>query len=186
MEGPIGPSDELALLRARDGATWEGLYRRMFPAMLAFADRRLGSREDARDAVAEAMTRAVASIERFSDRGAGPDGWIFGILRHVVLDASRRVYRRRGRSVITEVPPCADLSEDLVVADEHAAVRRAFACLTDRERDVIELKVVVGLSSAEIAEALGMQPGAVRMAQTRALARLRRMLQHREGVDAPA
>ena len=55
--------------------------------------------------------------------------------------------------------------------------RAAFARLDPDERELLELRVVGGLSSADVAAALGKQPGTVRMAQMRALARLRTFLE---------
>ena len=52
-------------------------------------------------------------------------------------------------------------------------LRAAFERLDRDERELLELRVVAGLSSAEVADVLGKQPSAVRMAQKRALARLR-------------
>lgn len=185
MEESVGRGDGVPLLRALDGAAWEELYRRMYPTMLSFAERRLGSRDAARDAVSEAMARAVGSIERFSDRGSGPEGWIFGILRHVVLDANRRSYRRP-RSMAADVDVSGEHADGLMAADERAALRLALSRLAPRERDLLELKVVGGLSSADVAAALGMRPGAVRMAQTRALGRLRQLLAESEQVGTQA
>ncbi|GAB3456892.1 hypothetical protein GCM10027436_60500 [Actinophytocola sediminis] len=45
--------------------------------------------------------------------------------------------------------------------------------LTPRQREIIRLRVVVGLSAQETAERLGMAPAAVRLAQHRALNHLR-------------
>ena len=181
----VDRGDEVHRLRTLDGAAWEELYRRMYPTMLAFAERRLASRDAATAAVSEAMARAVASIERFSDQGSGPEGWIFGILRHVVLDANRRSYRR-AKPVAGDIEVSGDHADGLVAADERAALRRALGRLTARERDLLELKVVGGLSSADVAAALGMRPGAVRMAQTRALGRLRQLLEESDHVGMRA
>jgi RNA polymerase sigma-70 factor (ECF subfamily) len=63
--------------------------------------------------------------------------------------------------------------EVVLEGEERAALRAAFERLAPDERELLELRVVAGLSSAEAAEALGKQPGAVRMAQMRALSRLR-------------
>ena len=68
-------------------------------------------------------------------------------------------------------------------AEEAAAVRRAFALLSDDDRELLELRVVAGLSAEESAGVLGRRPGAVRMAQSRALSRLRRHLEEVEGVS---
>ena len=45
--------------------------------------------------------------------------------------------------------------------------------LPDKQREIIRLRVVVGLSAEQTAEAVGSTPGAVRVAQHRALSRLR-------------
>ncbi len=54
--------------------------------------------------------------------------------------------------------------------------------LPDKQRDIVLLRVVVGLSAEETAEAVGSTPGAVRVAQHRALARLRKTLSTEEVV----
>jgi RNA polymerase sigma-70 factor (ECF subfamily) len=163
--------------RSGDADAWEELYRAAYPRMLAYATRRLGH-QDARDAVGEAVARAVAGVDRFQWRGTGFDGWLFGILRHVVLDT----FRARSRMPREEaLPPFDESSEpgplDVILADEEAsALRAAFEELGPADREVLELRVVAGLSSDEVAAVLGKRPGAVRMAQARALERLRTSL----------
>jgi RNA polymerase sigma-70 factor, ECF subfamily len=51
--------------------------------------------------------------------------------------------------------------------------------LPPRQREIIRLRLVVGLSALETAERLGMAPAAVRLAQHNALARLRRAVDER-------
>lgn len=162
--------------RQGDGDAWEALYRRAHPRLLAYARRRLPSDDAARDAVSETMARAVRGLGRFRDDGNGFDAWLSGILRHVVLDAQRAAVRRR-RSAGDEVPDVPSLEagpeEDLVAGFDAATVRAAFARLAEADRELLELRVVLGLSSDEVASVLGKQAGAVRMAQSRALDRLR-------------
>jgi RNA polymerase sigma-70 factor, ECF subfamily len=47
------------------------------------------------------------------------------------------------------------------------------ARLPGRQQELLVLRVIAGLSAQETGSALGMSPGAVRVAQHRALARLR-------------
>ena len=49
----------------------------------------------------------------------------------------------------------------------------------EKQREILVLRVVVGLSAEETAEAVGSTPGAVRVAQHRALARLRKSMPRR-------
>ena len=164
--------------RARDGdvVAWETLYRRAYPRLLAYAQRRLASPDEARDAVSETMVRAVAGLDRFRSDGAGFDAWLYGILRHVVHDAYRRD-RRCSPEPVPERPDEAAPPLERVLHDEEAEqVRAAFARLRPEDRELLELRVVAGLSSDQVAAVLGRRPGAVRMAQSRALARLRELL----------
>ena len=45
--------------------------------------------------------------------------------------------------------------------------------LPDKQREILILRIVVGMSAEETAEAVGSTPGAVRVAQHRALAKLK-------------
>ena len=160
--------------RRGDPSAWEQLYRLAYPRLLAYASGRL-DREAARDAVAETMSRAVASIERFRWRGVGFDAWLFGILRHVVADAHRAM-NRPPPPASRAIAPAGPL-DALVDGEDVAAVRRAWEQLRPDERELLELRVVAGLSAAEVAVVLGKRPGAVRMAQSRVLSRLRVLLE---------
>ena len=171
--------EDLPALVARavgaDPDAWEALYRRAYPGLMAYASRRL-DRDRAADAVAETMARAVARIDRFEWKGGGFDAWLYGILRHVVVDvyrASARDAARRER----EAPRAAGPLDHVVDNEDAAEVRAAFARLGDDDRELLELRVVAGLAAEEVGKVLGKRPGAVRMAQTRALERLRRELE---------
>lgn len=167
--------------RTGDEGAWEDIYRHAYPKLLAYARRRL-PHDAAVDAVSETMIRAVGKVDGFVPHGGGFDAWLFGILRHVVLDAQRR----RGRAPATvgdervlATRPSNDPGPlDHVLVDEEArAVRAAFDRLDAADQELLELRVVGGLSAEEVGQVLGKRPGAIRMAQTRALARLRSHLQ---------
>jgi RNA polymerase sigma-70 factor (ECF subfamily) len=67
-------------------------------------------------------------------------------------------------------------------ADLSRRMNELLDVLPDKQRDIVLLRVVVGLSAEETAEAVGSTPGAVRVAQHRALARLRKTLSAEEVV----
>jgi len=173
-------SDQVRALveRARQGdeQAWEALFRRAYPKLLSYASRRLPTQEQAKDAVGETMTRGVANIERLRGEGGGFDAWMYGIMRHVVLDA-QRLLSREGPGFIPDVADASPLPGDRVVArDDAIEVRQAFDRLSPADQELLELRVVAQLSADEVASVLGRRPGAVRMAQSRALSRLRDLL----------
>ncbi len=167
---------------ARDADAWEHLYRRGYVSMFAYARRRVASDEAADDAVSEAMTRALEKIDRFTWQGAGFDAWLYGILRNVVLEQHRRAGRDAPQEAAEPRPtdPEQDPSAILARAERDRELRTEFAALGDDDRELLELRVVAGLSAEAVAEVVGKRPGAVRMAQKRALARLRARMENRD------
>jgi RNA polymerase sigma-70 factor (ECF subfamily) len=155
-----------------DPDAWEAIHRRLYPGLLGYAARRLGV-ERAHDAVGETMARAVGAIERFEWKGGGFEAWVYGILRHVVLDA-QRACGREARRRLPHADPCPDPLDHVLDGERAIAMRRAFGRLPAADRELLELRVVAGMSADEVGEVLGKRPGAVRMAQSRALERLRR------------
>jgi RNA polymerase sigma-70 factor (ECF subfamily) len=172
------------VVRARRGDkdAWTALYRESFEGLVAYAYRRVGNVDEAREAVGETMARAVASMDHYhgSDEGFRP--WLFGILRHVIADTYRTRRRDGRRRVVDDLISRPDVDDRLVTADDHASVRAAFVRLDPDEQRLLELRVLGGLSSQEAAAVLGMRPGAVRMAQARALGRLRVFLEETQRV----
>jgi RNA polymerase sigma-70 factor (ECF subfamily) len=163
--------------RRGDAAAWERLYRAVYPRLRAYATARCGV-VVAEDLVNETMARAVASIRRYRWEANGFDPWLFGILRRVCAEHYRREDRQRRKDArITPMANGSDPIENLELADDHAAVRKAFAQLTPDEREVLELRLISQLSAEDTGRVLGKQAGAVRTAQSRALANLRALME---------
>jgi RNA polymerase sigma-70 factor (ECF subfamily) len=55
-------------------------------------------------------------------------------------------------------------------------MRTLLETLPEKQREILTLRVVMGMSAKETADAVGSTPGAVRVAQHRALAQLRKQL----------
>ena len=164
----------VARARNRDVDAWEALYRLSYPGLRAYAARRVGP-DLADDVVSEVMERAVASLDRY-ESGRSFNAWLYGIARHVIGDMGRK--RKRWERQPPHVSESAEQSpsEALELNAEHAEIVDAFARLSDRDREVLELRVVAGLTAEQVGAVLGMKPDAVRTAQSRALARLRKLV----------
>jgi RNA polymerase sigma-70 factor (ECF subfamily) len=177
MEDDKDESGVVDAARAGDQDAWRLLYRRLYPRLRAYLVRRVGSGY-AEDAVSETMSRAVAGIDRFRFGPAGFDGWVFGIARRVAVDHHRHASRSGRQLARAVVEPLGDeTGEALFEAEDQEQVRRAFELLSPTERELLELRVVAGLSAEEVAAVLGKRPGAIRTAQSRALAHLRRLIE---------
>lgn len=163
----------VARARRGDQEAWAALYRDAYPRLVAFAHRRLGDLDLARDAVSEVMARAVTAVDSYVGDDGGFAPWLFGISRHVIADMQRTLWRPLPPRLLRHDVEPPGAAEQLIEEEERSVLREAFERLDSDERELLELRVVAGLSSAEVAAILGKQPSAVRMAQKRALARLR-------------
>jgi RNA polymerase sigma-70 factor (ECF subfamily) len=75
------------------------------------------------------------------------------------------------------VPDAPGPLDHVLGREEATGLRRAFDRLAEEDRELLELRVVAGLDAAEVGRVLGKRAGAVRQAQSRALARLRVLLE---------
>jgi RNA polymerase sigma-70 factor (ECF subfamily) len=133
------------------------------------------------DTVSETMARAVHGIDGYESGPAGFDSWVFGIARRVCADHHRRQARLRRQDGVTAgmaqvIEQGRAPGDPAAAADDHAELRRAFELLLPGDQQVLELRVIAGLSVAEVASVLEKAPGAVRTAQSRALGRLRQLI----------
>jgi RNA polymerase sigma-70 factor (ECF subfamily) len=142
-------------------------------ARLGRQQRIIGSAEDVTQDICLAVLTALA---RYQVRGLSFRAFVYGIAAHKVADAFRAAIRDR-TELMAEVNDTAvdhDGPEARVLrAEQSERLGRLLSVLSDRERETLVLRVAIGLSAAETAQVVRSTPGAVRVLQHRALARLR-------------
>jgi RNA polymerase sigma-70 factor, ECF subfamily len=160
-------------------AAIESLLEHIRPMVVRYCRARLGritGHYHVADDVAQEVCIAVLSaLPRYRDMGRPFASFVIGIASHKVADAVRAAARL---AVPTEELPDGPDDhpgpEETVVAWLEAQRARALlARLPAHLRKLLILRVVTGLSAEETGNVLGMSAGAVRVAQHRALARLR-------------
>ncbi len=172
----MGPFPEV-LAAAQAGAEWAfaALYREANPRLMRYFASR--ARDEAQDLAAEtwmAVARQIGSFE-----GAEDDfrRWLFTIAHHQLVGHWRSAGRRRDGPVpdseLSDLAGTADPSEDVVGAlSAQEAVERIAAALSPEQAEIVLLRVLAGLTVEEVAQVVGKRPGAVRVAQHRALKKL--------------
>ena len=168
-----------ALERARAGSASafrevvEATHETVFRLAAALA----GDRDEAADVVQETYIRAWERIDELRDAGAAP-AWLCRIARNVAHDR-RRGWWSRVRAPLEEareraVPDPPDAA--LEAAQTAGAVRAAMRRLPERQRVVLALREIEGMSYEEIAVAVGVPVGTVESRLHRARAALARRL----------
>jgi len=150
------------------------------PIVVRYCRARVGAMErsglSAEDVAQEVCLAAVMALPRYRDRGRPFLAFVYGIAAHKVADA----YRAAGRdpayptdSIPEHRSTEPDPEQAALEADSVTRMSDLLDILPDKQHEILILRVVVGLSAEETAEAVGSTPGAVRVAQHRALARLK-------------
>ena len=150
------------------------------PIVVRYCRARVGAFErsglSADDVAQEVCLAAVMALPRYRDRGRPFLAFVYGIAAHKVADAYRAV--GRDLSYAMETVPERRSAEPgpeqaAIDADSVTRMSQLLEILPDKQREILILRVVVGLSAEQTAEAVGSTAGAVRVAQHRALARLK-------------
>lgn len=170
------------------------LMRRLGPELFAYARRILDDPHLAEDVLQDTFLGAFQTMERFDARHSSLRGWVFGILRHKVVDAVRR--RGIRWTVSLDDPEEGGFREDghwktgqrFPVWDEHQeilqVVRECLDHLPHNQREAVILRSIRELSSQEAADVLGMPEPALRQLLHRARQALRRCVDGKMGGTA--
>jgi RNA polymerase sigma-70 factor (ECF subfamily) len=173
----------LAAHVAGDADAFAVLVRRHSDRLWAVALRTLGDREEAADALQDALISAFRRADSF--RGdAAVTTWLHRIVVNACLD---RVRRRKARPTVAmpeEAPTWAERTDRLAQVDTALAVREALAELPDEQRAALVLVDMQGYSVAEAAAILEIPEGTVKSRCSRGRARLLPLLRGVRNPDA--
>lgn len=143
---------------------------------LARLSRTGGGYSTAEDIAQEVCVAVLRSLPSFADQGRPFIAFVYRIAARKVADAYRAAHRDRADSVadVPDVPDPAPGPEDqALVADLAARLDVLLAQLPATHREILVLRLAVGMTAEEVGTVLNMSAGAVRLAQHRALTRLR-------------
>lgn len=145
------------------------LYRDTAPALLGYFRRQPALASAAEDLLQDTFVHAIRGFTRIQG-SVTPRAYLFGIARHLSLDALRARQPVDALSAETAAPLAAP--EDPRLEPMHAAI----AALPGLQRETLLLKLQHELSYEEIAEVLGIPIGTVRSRLHHAVGQLRLVL----------
>lgn len=131
-----------------------------------------GEEAAAQDLLQHALMKTYLAWPRVRRDGA------VAYTRRVMVNRRTDLWRARRREVVTS-PDAMPTTPVPSPADRHAErdrLIRALATLPPRQRRIVALRHLAGLSEAEVAEDLGVSLGTVKAAASRGLHRLREVL----------
>jgi RNA polymerase sigma-70 factor (ECF subfamily) len=177
-ETVLDESELVRQARRGDEAAWETLVRLHQEGVFRLAYLLVGDADDARDVAQEAFLRAFRAFAGFdATRPLRP--WLLGITAHLASNRRRAAgrYLMALRRLVQTAPPAPTIEglsgQHLQAQALWQAVRR----LDPHDQQIVYLRYFLDLSVAETAEALGVAAGTVKSRLSRALQRLRLIVQ---------
>ncbi|TQM83542.1 RNA polymerase sigma-70 factor (ECF subfamily) [Saccharothrix saharensis] len=184
MAGPAPENleDDVRAAVAGDERAVAAVLAAVRPLVVRYCRARVGRQErsatSADDVAQDVCLALLTALPTYKDHGRPFLAFVYGIAAHKVADAHRAALRNRAEPV----PELPDTPDDEHVGPEQSALRLELSqrmgellrLLPDKQREILVLRVVVGLTADQTADAVDATPGAVRVAQHRALTRLRR------------
>ena len=157
-------------------------YRRHVAKVTGVGVRRFSRPEDVADFVANVFLEVMQSAGSYDPRRGNAVAWLYGLAGNVAAGMRRQQqrltdaeHRLAGRALL-DADDYARVEERI---DAASALRRAFEAmqqLGDKDRRLLELVAVDGLTTAEAAKVLGVTAVATRVRLLRARTRLRALL----------
>lgn len=161
-------------IRARDEAAFAVAYEHTANPLASFANGIVHDRGFAEDAVQQAFLELVKASPSLKGDGRSLRAWLFRSVRFSCLDELRR--RNRRPEALTGRVPESVGDADTAGSEADAELVAALEKLSERQRALLALKHVVGLSGNEIVDVVGGNRAAVYAATARAERHLRTLL----------
>jgi RNA polymerase sigma-70 factor, ECF subfamily len=141
--------------------------------LLRISYRMLGNWADAEDVAQEAFLRLHKHGLHFGDEAA-LDAWLYRVAVNLCIDRCRRLRPAGELPDLKSDHPSAEA--ELLRCESKQRLMLALAALPPKERAAVVLREIEGVSTAEVAAALGSSEGTVRSQVSKALTRLRTLL----------
>jgi RNA polymerase sigma-70 factor (ECF subfamily) len=163
--------------KAGDRDAFGELYDAYLRQIYAFVFYKTHNKQIAEDIVSETFLKALKNINTV-DPDKSFAGWLYIISKNTIRD----YYRAKSSAPHLNIDDAWDLSDEIDTSKEaeqkflQASVGKYLRILAPRERDIIIMRVWQELSYQEIADILQTSEAGSKMAYSRALGKLRRVM----------
>ena len=155
--------DAALVRRVRDGdiAAFDEIVKAYMRQVFQVAYRVVGHREDAEDLVQDCFLAAYQYLDSYDvDRPFGP--WITRIVLNRGANLRRSRARRATEPETDAVSTAPSALDEATRAEARAKLAEVMATLNERQRMIVTMFDVDGMTSSEIGERMELAPGTVR------------------------
>jgi len=171
-------NEETLVERAKEDPVAFGvLYKKYVRRIYSYIYFRTGNRYDAEDLTSRTFHRALANIDRYESKGLPFSAWLYRIAHNLVAnwlrDRSRHPVIALDELAWTRQHGASAIELKVETNEEQEALLEAIRRLPSDRQQLLILKLMEGMSNAEIGQVLGRSVGAIKSLYFRILIALR-------------
>ena len=158
------------------------LYDRHHNRIFHYLLMRLNDHQQAEDLTGEVFIRMLNALPDYKERSVPFEAWLYRIARNILIDSYRKESTKQTVPIdeAVNIPAVEDLDSKLDVKWSLETVQEALEKIEPSQREVIELRFLVGLPAQNVALILDKTIAAVKALQHRGLNNLRMVIEKME------
>jgi len=174
MAAPLDPTIEAA--RGGDTAAFEEIVRQYERLVLVTALRLLGNLDDAQDASQEVFLKLYRNLRRV-EAASNFSGWLYRVTVNVCYDLRRRKPLEPLDNAADARSSEPDPQSSSMEAERRRVLEMSLRMLSEKERAALVLRDLQGLSTSEVARALGSSEATVRSQVSKARVKVKEFVE---------
>jgi RNA polymerase sigma-70 factor (ECF subfamily) len=153
------------------------LYERYLESIYRYIRTRVAEDRTAEDLTETVFLRAYESLSRYKEKGLRFSAFLYQIARNLLVDHYRQKEEELPLESADQISVSPSRIDDIIVIqDQVDRLRVGLEALPEEYREIIQLRVLLELSTTECAQWTGRSEGAVRVLLHRAMKALKRQI----------
>ena len=153
------------------------LFEENYEKIVNYISARISNFSEAEELAAEVFLKALEHIDGFKNKGVPIEAWIYKIAHNITVD----YYRKKKYPTITiedviNMESYHNTEKKVIENLDKEEIKQALSKLSPLQQQVIQLRLISGLRSKEVAEIMEKSDGAIRELQRSGLKALRTIL----------
>lgn len=153
---------------------FEAVYSSNYDRVLYYIRKKVACPEDAEDLASEVFAYCYSHYADYDPEKSSVTTWIYLVVNSRIKNYYRDQVSFADYEAVSETmqDQSIDLDEGIYLEQLHSTLMRAINSLPERQRQIVMMRYFQNRSSEDIASALGLSPGNVRVLLSRALNKL--------------
>lgn len=167
-------ADLITRVKAGELEAFGQLYNRYLTSIYRYVRTRVSTDRDAEDLTEAVFLKAFESLGKYKERGAPFSAFLYRVAHNIVVDyyrTKRSVEDLENADAIVGSEPNAEKS--MIDQEQVNEIMLVLGGLNERYQEIIRLRVLMDMSTEEVATWMDMKPAAARVLLHRALKKLR-------------